>query len=198
MRKKVLATALTAMMTIAMAVPALAGTVNDPTSITTTQANNNIDMKGYIGPDGTVGPGGSVKTIDVSIPTEMLWAAFESDFSGGSAALTSANHYVECNTGTSVADVDVTVTGFTTKTSSPLLPTSATLTLGLNVSDVNGTSKITGVTNLFSLGGGVKIAAMTPGDKINMEVTGSYADTAPFPTSAIQPEYEMVLRLDAV
>lgn len=194
--KKVVVMALVAVLVIAMAATGFAGTVTDPGSTGTTAANNTIDMTGYIGPDGTVGPGG-VKTIDVSIPTEMLWAAFESDFVAGSANLTSANHYVEVNTGTTVADVDVTVTSFA-QTGGGTLPGTATLALGLNVADVTGTSALANVADLFTLGAGVKIASMVPGDKVNMTVTGSYADTGVFPATAIQPEYEMVLKLDAI
>lgn len=196
--KKVVMIALVAVLVIAMATTALAGTINDPSSQNSTGANNTVPMYGYVGPDGTINPGvpPTVATINASIPTQMLWAAFASDFTSGTASLTSANHYVECKTGS--ADLDVTVTAFS-QTGGGTLPGTATLALGLDITNEAGTSALADVSNLFSLGAnGVKIASMEAGDKINMAVTGSYADTGTFPSIAIQPEYEMVLKLDAV
>ncbi len=204
--KKFLTLTLAAALMISSATTALAVeispfSIGDPNSANTTSNNNNVTVYGYIGPDATINPnpgGGTpgVATIDVTIPTQMIWAAYEDDFSEGSAPITSANHYVTCNSGS--AGVHVSVTGFA-QTNAAVLPASSTLSLGLAVSGEEGApSGLTGVSDLFDLNGGVQIATLNPEDKIKVLVTGTYADTGAFPTTAIAPLYNMVLRLDAV
>ncbi len=178
--------------------------VQDPGTSDTSQNNNNVTVYGYIGKDATVipGPGGgepTVKNINVTIPAQMVWAAYEDDFSTSthSAPITSANHYITCNADS--ADVKVKVLSFTqTNAATAVLPSTATLDLGLGVTGETGVPTVANVADLFSLGGGVQIAALKPNEKVKVLVTGSYADsTDAFPTTAIQPIYTMVLRLDA-
>lgn len=177
-----------------------AGSVTDPSVTGTTSSSNTIDAYGYVGPDATINPGQppTVTTIDASIPTQMIWAAFEGNFSSGSAPVTSANHLVSCNTGS--LDLDVTVQAFTTKPGSPALPGTSTLTLNLGIADYQSS----GATVLNSAISGligttpVKVATLQAGETVNMTFNGSYADTSAFPAAAIQPEYQMILKLDAV
>lgn len=197
--KKVVMMTVVVILVIAMASTAFAaGSIIDPTSGGTNSSSNTIDAYGYVGPDGTINPGvpPTVTTINASIPTQMLWAAYASDFTGGSAPLTSANHYVVCNSGS--ADLDVTVASFTSA-GGGALPGTSTLALNLGVTAGTGTpnvvaSSITGLIGTTS----TKIAELEAGDSVNMTFNGTYSDTGVFPSTAIQPKYEMVLKLDAV
>lgn len=206
MKKRISALALAGVMVFGMGSNVMAGVLVDPTNRDASKSEETVPIWGYIGEDAKVTPDPDpenppiVTAIDVSIPTQMLWAAFESDKTAGqdnSWDITTANHYVSANKDS--VPVAVSIKNVTaTEAKVGTLPTEAVITLGMKTSLEAGTPSIktSDIANLLTTTN-TPLVDLEAGDKIKLDFYGTYKDeTNGFPTSKIQTKNDMVLKID--
>lgn len=139
-----------------------------------------------------------IPVVSVSIPTQMVWAAFESDITQGkenSWNIVSAKHSIQVHKDS--IDVAITIKNVTKNLEqTDQLPVTSQLVLGLNTILSTGTPEIQGshIRDLFTVSD-EPLATMKSGDTIQLEFEGTYEDTAGFPKKRIQPEFHMILKI---
>jgi len=166
-----------------------------------------VPVYGYVGPDATIvdntdPPGPPTVILGVSVPVNLLWAAFKSD----AGAVTSPNYYIQNNSAT---PVNMKITSFTADTSTPALVTAAGAVnkdLTLKLVGINGATPVSVWTSNGTTGTG--IASGSPVDLGNLGALGSSTEKrtftigGAFPAASIpdntdyRPQYKMVLTFD--
>jgi hypothetical protein len=194
--KKVITIAMAFMLIMAFSVvPSFAAGSFQPPTYEDVQEDSpedhTIPVYGYVGEDGDLDNGQpptiTTHAINVSVPTHIIWAAFEGD----KGEVTSPNYYIKNNSKT--LDLNVTIKDFTAEDSegNNAVDSALTLTLegkngefGTSTTLFDKTEVITGNTDKID-------NTFTANTKWEFTIGGLY-DSEDFDTPQ-QPEYSMVL-----
>jgi hypothetical protein len=150
-----------------------------------------VTVKGYVGEDGDPDGGGTITPheINVSVPTQVMWAAFQTD----AGTVTAPNYHIKNNSLTN--DVEVTLLSFTAQSSADNTAVDSALTLNLTGTEM-ATAGIfttgTGYTNVAPYG--TDLVKTTQWD---FSFTGNWTGTF-VAGNNYNPLYTMTFKFDEV
>jgi hypothetical protein len=192
-RKALAALVAAVLATVMFAMPALAApnwaTYNPGNEDVTGDApkTKDITVYGYVGEDGTINPGVpptvTPHEVNVSVPTQMMWAAFESD----AGAIDAPGYYIKNNSQTS--DLKVTVTGFAA-TGADNTTIDPNLTLTLTGAELSTSASALVTTGSYLTANTTKATpTFAAGNTWNFNFGGTWAGI--FGSTAYNPSYTM-------